>query len=162
MERWHALFTKPRMERRVGRRLASCGIEVFVPLLEYHGRTGNALDKPFFPRYIFARFDWRDEGVSRVQWTPGLSAVVTFDGKPATLPDAWVEQMRAALDELDGDEFLSLKPGERVRVRSGPFRDVEAIFEQRMNGEDRVAILLEIMGRETRVIVDGDAVDRIA
>lgn len=162
MERWHALFTKPRMERRVGRRIAARGIEVYVPLLEYHGRTGRTLDRAFFPRYIFARFDWQNEGVSRVQWTPGLSSIVTFDGKPAVLPDDWVHNLRDTLEEIDGDEFLALKPGEKVRVRSGPFRDIEAIFEKRMNGEDRVAILLEIMGRQTRVIVDGGAVDRIA
>ncbi len=162
MERWYTVFTKPRAERQVARRLAGRGIEAYVPLLEVGGRKGKARDIPFFPRYMFARFDWEKEGAAPVRWTPGLTSIVTFDDRPAWVSDEWVAALRTGLDALDGDAFLSLKPGERVRVREGPFRDVEAIFERRMNGEARVAILLEIVGRQTRVIVDEGTVERIA
>lgn len=162
MKHWHALFTKPRMERRVAETLDSRGLEVFAPLFEYHGKRGNLLDKPYFPRYIFARFDWHHDGMASVQWTPGLSRVVTFDGQPAWLADEQVEYMQSMLERLDGDQFLSLKPGERVRVTDGPFRDLEAVFGGRLNGEARVAILLQILGRQTRVIVRAGDIQRIA
>jgi transcriptional antiterminator RfaH len=150
------------MEHRVAEALEARGVEVFAPVIEYHGRSGALLDKPFFPRYIFAHFDWDSEGYASVQWTPGLSCVVNFDGRPAWLEDEYVAYLRAELEVLDGDEFLALKPGERVRVTDGPFRDLEAIFAGRMNGEQRVAVLLEILGRPTRVEVDSDIVRRIA
>jgi transcription antitermination factor NusG len=71
MHRWHVLFTKPRCERRVGEVLAGRGIDVFVPLVFYHGKHGNMLDKPLFPRYMFAHLDWQATGVKEVRWTPG-------------------------------------------------------------------------------------------
>jgi len=162
MEHWYTLFTKPRMERVFGRNLAARGVEVYVPLIEYHGKRGNLLDKPFFPRYAFARFDWHDEGISRLQWTPGLKHVVTFSGKPAIMRDSTIVAMREQLEQLDGDEFLSLKPGERVIVKDGPFKDLVGVFERRMNGQQRVAVLMEMLGHEARIIFNERDIERLA
>ena len=160
MQQWYALFTKPRMERRVADILDGRGIQVFVPLLYHHGKRGGWLAAPFFPRYLFALLDWEDAGLRAVQWTPGLTRVVTFDGRPAPMPPEKLQYLRERLDRLDGDDFLSLKVGERVRVKRGPFADVEAVFDGRLNGENRVAILLRILGRDTRVEVSGEDVER--
>ena len=162
MHRWHVLFTKPRCERRVGEVLAGRGIDVFVPLVFYHGKHGNMLDKPLFPRYMFAHLDWQATGVKEVRWTPGLTRVVMFQGEPAVMPDEKLEYLRNRLECFDGDQFMRIKPGERVRVTRGPFADVEAIFECHMNSQRRVAVLMEILGRETRVIVAADDVERKA
>ncbi|MCE7939376.1 MAG: hypothetical protein DYG90_12505 [Chloroflexi bacterium CFX6] len=151
MKHWHALYTKPRMEARVADTLEARGIEVFAPLVLYHGKRGTLLDKPLFPRYVLARFDWEHDGRAGVQWTPGLTRVVSFDGRPAWLEDAEVAYLRSRLAELDGDTFVRIKPGQRVRVKHGPFRDFEAVFDGYLNGAARVAILLDILGRRTRV-----------
>ena len=162
MQRWHVLMTKPRKERVVVASLAARGVEVFAPFIDYRGRRGQLLVRPFFPRYIFGRFEWAQAGFASVQWTPGLSRVVTFEGEPATLEDEVIEFLRLRVGDLDGDEFMRIKQGERVRVNAGPFRDYEAIFEGRVNGQGCVAILLDILGRKTRVQLDARLVDRIA
>jgi transcriptional antiterminator RfaH len=162
VEHWFALFAKPRMEYRVADTLAARGLDTWVPTLQYHGRRGNALERPFFPRYLFARFDWDQVGGVNIQWTPGLSRLVTFDGHPSWLDDRRLEFLRSRLSGVDGDAFLALKPGERVRVRQGPFQDMEAVFDRRMNGTQRVAILLDILGRRTPVVVSADDIERIA
>lgn len=159
---WHTLFTKPRMERRVAETLAGRGLEVFLPLLHYHGKRGDPLGKPYFPRYLFARLDWEACGATAVQWTPGLTRVVAFDGRPAVLDDARLEYLRSALDELDGDEYLALKPGQPVRLRRGPFADVNAVFDGRLNGPQRVTVLLQMLGRAVRVEVAAADVERLA
>lgn len=159
---WHPLFTKPRMERRVAETLQGRGVPVFLPLLRYHGKRGHLLERPFFPRYLFARMDLEVSGLDSVQWTPGLTHVVSFDGQPARLPDQTLEYLRARLERLDGDAFLALKPGEPVRVTRGPFADMEAVFDGRLNGERRVAVLLRILGRQTRVSLDAGDVERLA
>ena len=162
MLQWHVIFTKPHKERKVGEVLAARGIEVFVPLLFYHGKRGDLLEKPFFPRYMFARLDWKAAGVKNVRWTPGLSHVVMFQGEPAVMPEAKLKYLRNRLERIDGDDFLALKPGERVRVKRGPFADVEAVFAGSLNCDTRVAILLDILGRQTKVIVDAKDVERSA
>jgi transcriptional antiterminator RfaH len=160
VQQWHALFTKPRMERHVAETLGARDIDVFVPLLWYHGKRGDWLSKPFFPRYVFAHLDWEASGLRSVQWTPGLTKVVTFDGRPAVMPTAKLQYLRERLERIDGDDFLALKPGDRVKVTRGPFADVEAVFDGRLNGDARVAILLDILGRKTRVIVNAQDVER--
>ena len=162
MQRWHVLMTKPRQELRVAQALALRGIAVFAPTLEYRGKRGNRLDNPFFPRYLFARFDWERDGLGQVQWTPGLSQVVAFEGEPAWVEDAVLDYLRARLEDIDGDDFLRIKAGERVRVVEGPFRDYEAVFDRHLNGEGRAAVLLEILGRKTRVELELDALRRVS
>lgn len=162
MQRWFALFTKPRREFVVAVALEARGLEVFVPCIEYHGKTGNLLDKPFFPRYIFARFDWEHEGYGSVRWTHGLTRVVTFDGRPAVMADDQVAYLQRRLAALDGDEFLRMKPGTPVRVVEGPFKDMEAVFAGQMNGQGRVAVLLQVLGRETRVVMSAADIKGVA
>ena len=76
---------------------------------------------------------------------------MTFDGQPAHLPDDRVQYIHDRLARIDGDDFLKIKPGTKVRVEEGPFKDMEAIFSEHRNGPERVAVLLQILGRETRV-----------
>jgi transcriptional antiterminator NusG len=162
VERWYAMFVKPRAEARVAETLAARGLETWLPILHYHTREGRPAWRPFFPRYLFARFDWENAGSLNIQWTPGLTRLVTFDGRPAWLADEQLAYLRGELDELDGDAFLSLKPGERVRVRRGPFRALDAVFDRRLNGQARVSVLLRILGRETPVVLDEADIERIA
>lgn len=156
--RWHALFTKPRMERRVGEALDGKGIEVFVPLFAYHGKQGTPLLKPFFPRYVFARFDWTTDPGS-VRWTPGLTSIVMFEGRPAVVPGDLIDGLKDQLAALDGDAFLRPKPGDRIRISSGPLKDMQAVFDTRLGERGRVVVLLEILGRETRVEIDERRID---
>lgn len=161
--RWYALMAKPRQETRVAESLAARGLEVFLPSYRHRDRrSGRQQTRPFFPRYLFARFDWERTGWAAVQWTTGLSRVVTFDGRPAWLDEGLVGHWRERLARLDGDAFVRLKPGDRVRVQSGPFRDYEAVFDRHLNGESRVAILVDILGRKTSVQVPAMDVNLVA
>jgi transcriptional antiterminator RfaH len=161
LHRWHVLFTKSRCERKVADVLDVRDIETYVPLMWHHGKRGNLLGLPFFPRYMFARLDWENTRMAGVQWTPGLTRVVTFDGQPAWLPDDKIDYLRRRLGDLDGDDFLRLKQGEAVRVTRGPFAELEAVFDAHLNGDKRVAVLLKILGRQTRVILGGEDVERL-
>lgn len=160
MKRWHALYTKPRGERRVIEALEARGLDVFAPTIAFTDRRGRTVERPFFPRYLLVRFDWVADGMASVQWTPGLVNVVRFDGQPACLADADVARLMDRMDALDGDAFMALKPGEPVHIIDGPFTGLDAVFERRLGGDGRVAVLLEILGRETRATLPGGAVER--
>ena len=53
-------------------------------------------------------------------------------------------------------------PGERVHIRSGPCRDIEAVFDSRLSGTGRVRILLQLLGRQTPAEVDERWLEKIA
>ncbi len=161
MVRWLVLMSKPRQEAKLERALEMRDIEVYAPYISYTGKRGQELEKAFFPGYLFARVDLDSGQAAKLPWTPGLARLLRFGEEPAWIPDAELDYLRARIEGIDGDEFLAIKPGERVRVTHGPFRDYEAIFEGRLNGEGRVAVLLDILGRKTRVKLEGHDLERV-
>lgn len=52
------------------------------------------------------------------------------------------------------------KPGERVKIKEGPLSGLEAVFEREMKGNERVAVLLEILGRQTRLVLSEEMIGR--
>jgi hypothetical protein len=52
-----------------------------------------------------------------------------------------------------------VRPGDRVRVLRGPFRDHIAIYAG-MTGRDRVAVLLRLLGGERRILLPRCDIDR--
>jgi transcription antitermination factor NusG len=51
--------------------------------------------------------------------------------------------------------------GEPIMIREGPLAGLEAIFEQEMRESQRVAVLLELLGRKTRLILPGEMIARV-
>ena len=49
-------------------------------------------------------------------------------------------------------------PGDKIRVVGGAFCDCLGLYEG-MNGETRVAILLDLLGRKVRVVLGSDVID---
>jgi len=71
---------------------------------------------------------------------------------PAKVPGAVIAEIRSR--EREGAIGLppKLRPGDRVRVLCGPFRDQLAIYAG-MSGRDRVAVLLRLLGGERRILL---------
>ena len=155
---WYALFTKPRCERLVSQRLQARGFETYLPALTLVGARGRRYERPFFPRHLFVRLDPGTDGLSSVQWTPGLTHVVRFGERPAVVPDEVVALIQERLAEMDDggqrfDRLTTKQPardsrrGDRVRIRSGPFADLEAVFERSLKPADRALMLISFLGR---------------
>jgi transcriptional antiterminator RfaH len=148
---WLVLFTKPRREQEVERILGARGIEVYLPALRVkHKGHKQMARKPFFPRYLFARVDLFCAGLASITWTPGLTRVVSFEGEVARVSQEvidFIRQRLAALQSSGYDGLPRFKPGEAVRVTSGPLRDLEAVFDRRLSGTDRARILVYVLKR---------------
>jgi transcriptional antiterminator RfaH len=56
---------------------------------------------------------------------------------------------------------VSLTAGDSIRINEGPFAGLEAIFEKKMKGSERVAVLLEILGRQTRLVLPSETVTKL-
>jgi len=69
-----------------------------------------------------------------------------------------IESLRAAADSASGQHCPNgplFQPGDRVVVMSGPFEGLSGLF-QTTSGRDRVAILLDILGGTSQVILRRD------
>ena len=155
MMHWYALYTKPRKERQVETTLRGQGIETFLPTVQRKVRRRDRPDHVvYFPCYLFARIDLGAVPRSSIDWMPGIRRIVGSGGQPAVVGDEIVATIRSRLDTIEQVGYGGLKQGDRVRIVSGPLRDLEAVFDRPMSPENRVRVLLDVVGRMTPVDID--------
>lgn len=157
---WYLIYTKPRQEHIAKENLARQGFSVYLPLVrQLRRRAGRRIGfiEPLFPRYMFIRLDTTTDNWSPIRSTFGVSTLVHFGFRPATVPDDLV----ALLSARENPEGLhetgrAPQPGDRVRIEDGPMAGYEGLFLA-TSGRERVLVLLEIMGKEARVQVPAGA-----
>jgi transcription elongation factor/antiterminator RfaH len=154
MKTWYALHTKPNSESQVAITLQQHGIETYLPEVEAPENRQPRKTRPFFPCYLFMKIDFQEIDLSLVKWTPGLRRVVAFDDRPTPVPEAMITFIRHQLGEIEaggGWPTYQFRSGDAVRITIGPFQDMVAIFEGPTSSGKRVEVLLEILGRPSRV-----------
>lgn len=152
---WWVVFTQPHKEQMVEGLLASMGLETCLPMIRpAHIRADRRPWKPLFPRYLFVRAALAKVPRSRLEWFPGVTALVSFGGEPARVPQCVIDLLRRRVEMLNQHGYGYIAPGERVRITSGPLKDLEAIFERPISDAGRVRILVNILGRLATCEVD--------
>jgi transcriptional antiterminator RfaH len=155
VEHWYALYTKPRKEHQVDAFLQERGIETYLPTVRRKKKRRDRHDRiVYFPCYIFARLDLQVLPRSSITWMPGIRSIASFGEQPALVADEIVELVRRRLEDIEDVGWGRLKQGDRVRILSGPLRDLDAVFDQPLSQTDRVRILVDVVGRMTPVNID--------
>jgi transcriptional antiterminator RfaH len=154
---WYVVHTKPNNERRVDHNLRNMDVETLCPMLcegyVTSGGLAKSRIKPLFPGYIFGRFTVLDHW-HRVRFTRGVRDVLSSEGRPLPLHDDVVQLVASRMDK-DGLVRIgkTFRPGERVVIREGPFRDLAGIFEAPTNDHARLTVLLTAVNWSARVQV---------
>jgi transcriptional antiterminator RfaH len=159
MHHWYALYTKPRAERQVSEALQTHEIETYLPTVEvWRARRRRIEEEPLFTCYLFARIDLEHVGHSAVAWTPGLRYMVGGEaGAPLPVPDEVITYIRQGVTGMGTQGPLAhLQPGDSVQIIEGPFKELDAIFEQHLSGYERAQVLVEVLGRLTRYDVPAE------
>ncbi len=154
---WHVLHSKPHKENQLNAYLQAQGHEVFYPTLKVQPvNPRSSKIRPYFPGYMFIHVDIDEVGISALQWVPGANRLVAFDGCPATIPEHVIRELKSRIAKIEAAGGLALeglKRGDVVEIINGPFAGYEAIFDMRLSGNERVQVLLDILGRQVRVKV---------
>jgi transcription antitermination factor NusG len=153
MEQWYTLHTKPNAEYQVAASLQQRGIITYLPEVRHSSAGKPARLMPFFPCYLFIKTDFNRIGLSSVRWTPGLRRVVIFDEQPVPLKDDLIDLIRQqvnATGHRGGCPTHGFKPGDPVRITDGPFKDQLAVFDGANTPDERVQVLLNILGHASR------------
>jgi transcription elongation factor/antiterminator RfaH len=129
-------------------------MEVYLPRIRFRRSTRGGpvwFTEALFPNYLFVRFDLR-AALRRVHYTSGVSGVIRFGDHWPEIPDAVIEDLRCAVGPDAVHEVgEELEPGDPVVISGGAFHDLRAVVTRVMTGRERVAVLLEILGRQTAV-----------
>ena len=161
---WYVIQTKPKKETQVYNYLLTKGVDVYYPCVRVKPVNPRASKlRPYFPRYIFVHVDLEAAGEGLFQWLPGAVGLVRFGDEPARVQDHYIHELKRRIDQIrtaGGLHLDGLKRGDRVRITSGPFAGYEAIFDDRLSGEERARVLLQWLGRQLAVTVNTDAIAR--
>lgn len=158
-EPWHLLLCKPNQNHIAFRNLERLGFDVFMPRhtvqSRWRGRLRQEL-RPVFSGYVFLSRGGSDQNLSQARSVPGVASFIGFGSTgPAIVPPGIVAGLMSRCDQ-DGcltqpaDDF---KIGDRIRIVSGPFADFVTSVEH-IDPDRRLHVLLELLGRQTKVLID--------
>ena len=155
---WYLAYTRPGHERLAQLHLGYQGFLSYLPLykrLKNSASGAETVFEPMFPRYVFFRPPHAGQSIAPVNSTRGISHIIRFGGVAATIPQETLgiiqllEQERNAADPA---ALHALQPGQKVRFAHTAFSGLEGLVKSASSR--RVAVLLEIMGRQQVVHAD--------
>ncbi len=158
MIRWYAAYTQHQAEARAAQELWRQGFDFFLPMhwrLRRHARRRETVLRPLFPRYLFVAIDLKAQRWRAINGTRGVVELVHHGGHPAPAPIGMVEALRDRVDRCGAvplDSLAIFEPGRNLLVTSGPLAGRTGRYESTTD-DDRVVLLLDLLGRNVRVVV---------
>jgi transcriptional antiterminator RfaH len=160
---WYVVHTQVNAEAKVAHNLVRQGFKVYMPRYlkrRSHARKIEKIAAPLFPRYLFVRIDVGIQRWRSIQSTFGVSRLVLNGSDPALVAQEVLDLLKSR-EDARGYVKLDQRPnfalGEKVRVLAGAFTENLGLFDG-LADRDRIAILLDLLGRKVRVSIEADMV----
>ena len=163
LSNWYVVQTHPNAEAKAASHLERQGFSVYLPRYlkrRRHARKIQTVQAALFPRYLFVNIDLQSQRWRSIQSTIGVSRLVTNGDMPAAVPTPVISGLKDREDErgfIAMAQGPSFAPGDKIRVLGGAFAEALGLFEG-ASDRDRVAILLDLLGRKVRVMLGVDMV----
>ena len=144
MKNWYLIKTKPRQEKKAKQNLENQGYVAFFPIAEINERL-----VVLFPGYLFVRLNEKTQKFSPINSTKGVSYFVKFGLNFAKVPSSVIEFIKTN-QHISADKLKNLdklKPGDKVQISDGVFKNWVAIFKC-YKPDERVILLMNLLGNE--------------
>lgn len=145
---WYALYTKPRSEFKAAGQLEINKIIYYLPTVTNTKQWSDRKKKitePIIRGYIFIKANERERLLALEQYS--VVRCVTERGKPAVIPEWQIINLMKML-EYEADFFVmnKLLPGQKIKIKDGPFMGVEGIYHESEN-DKMLAVSIELLNR---------------
>ena len=161
MLNWYLVQLKPNGHRLAKANLERQGFKTFLPLQNVTKRSAHKFvdrNVPLFPGYMFVKLDTAQNDWRKVNSTLGVARIVSLGGTLTAVPSAIVNEF---ISRCDDDGILrptqGLEVGQDVQVLRGPFANFVAKVEE-ISPDQRVWILIDLLGQSSRISVTKDAI----
>ena len=156
---WFVLQFKSNSHHLAAKNLNRQGFETFLPLHDTTSRRTSRFintSKPLFPGYMFVRFDKAEPEWHKINNTYGVSRLITFNSILNSISTSFIDNLMKRYD-LSGKllPIQKLKKGDQVTVLKGPFANFIATVEK-YEADQRIWILMDLMGRKTKIQTPSD------
>lgn len=159
-KKWYVVYTRPRYEKKVERYLSEKDIECYLPLVKSLRKWSDRkkwVYLPLFSSYIFIKINEKEhfEALN----TQGVVRFISFEGRPAVVPDKQIEEIKWLLSNEVETETVDkkLEPGTMVEIIKGPLRGFKAEMIY-YNNKRNILIRLEQLGKVILVKVNENQV----
>ena len=160
---WYVVQTKPKNEDLVTYRLSQAGVEVLNPKIEkYIYRKGKKIlgYESLFPNYIFAYFDL-DRHYRLIKWTHGVNRIVGNGDIPIPIDNEVIECIK---DHTNTNGIIipteQFNKGDRVRIKTGPFKNLIGILERPVSRKGRIQVLLELINYQCKIEIHQSEIEK--
>jgi transcriptional antiterminator NusG len=122
----------------------------------------KAMERKFFPGYVFVEMVLNDDTWHIVKQTPRITGFVGKGKNPPSVPEAEVRRLTNRIEEgtLAPKLKMSFDKGESVRVIDGPFQNFNGLVDDVNPDKGKLRVLVSIFGRSTPVELDFSQVEK--
>lgn len=153
---WYVVRTHAHSERKALEHLHRQGFIAYLPQylkMRRHARKVEKVASPLFPRYLFVSIDTARERWRAILSTIGIVDLIRQGGDPLPVPEGVIDGIRAREDTAGLIEMRVEAPfarGESVQITQGPMTSHVGWYEG-LTDQERVIVLLDLLGRKLRV-----------
>ena len=163
---WFVIQTKPKKEEEAKCYLSMKGLEIFNPLMENFVIRNGMITKeyrPLFPGYMFGKFEL-EKDYPLVRWGRGVKKVLGLGRDyPTPVSEEVIEIIKRRTDGYGiVRKSYHFEANDRVRIKSGPLKDLLGIFERWVSDNDRVRVLLNLIGYQPAVEMHYSMIEKVA
>jgi transcription antitermination factor NusG len=162
---WHAVYLNYRSEFKVEQELKSRRIECFLPVKitkRIWSDRIKIIKEPLFNSYIFIK-------ISNLEYwdvlmVKGVLKYITFENKPATIPDNKITMLKTFLENVNENVSVSserFEIGNKVKIIHGPLKNTEGEVTEYM-GKRFAIIRFQYLGFTVKVDLGQNEVELIA
>jgi transcriptional antiterminator RfaH len=165
--RWHVAQTLPRAEARAASELDAQGYNVFLPQYlkkRSHARKITWAPAPLFPGYLFVACRDATQSWRPINGTIGVTRLIMGEDGPASIDERIVQALKDRRDEkghIALSQRSSFAKGESVRITEGALAATLGLFND-IADRDRVSVLVELLGRKVRVLLNEAHIEKAA
>jgi transcription antitermination factor NusG len=125
---WHAVYTKPKWEKKVASTLERKGVEVYCPVNKVRRQWSDrkrTVYEPLFKSYVFVYVDPSE--FTKLYRVTGVINLVYWLSKPAVIREEEMVTIKRFLNEYEevSLEKVPVRVDDMVRISGGAFMDQE-------------------------------------
>ena len=161
---WIVARNKPNQDKIALINLERQNFEFFQPTFKTMSRRQNKFKeiiKPVFPGYIFIAINLEENNWHKINNTRGISSIIVFGNEIPLIRCELIKELQHRFslnnDPKTADEF---KIGMNAEITNGPFAELIGKVEEN-DADQRIWILLDILGTQTRVSVSNTNLTQI-
>ncbi len=147
-EKWYAVYTKPRWEKKVQKEFDQLNITNYLPLVtkvkQWSDRK-KKVEEPLINSYIFVKIAKKD--YYNVLNVNGALKYITFQGKAVPIPEKQIEALHKLIENrvefsVSSEQF---QKGKRITIQEGNFKGLEGEIVN-VKGSDRLVVRIDSIG----------------